>query len=243
MAKLYRIWVVFCFLGTFLALYPFFVIFSQRESWKKYGHACNKIWAHIVFWSCALKTKVEFRSRLEKNQPYVFCANHTSFMDIPSLCYGLPGYFMFIGKASLTKVPLFGYMFRKLYIPVNRHSSKSRAETIERSREAIEKGRGLGIFPEGTIPHQDVPQMIPFKDGAFRVAIEKQVPLIPVTIINNWLILPDNGKFMPARHLMHMVVHEPIATTGMNLNHIEELKNKTFSIIQQELNIHHPKAL
>lgn len=243
MTKVYRFWVVFCFLATFLILFPFFVLFSLRESWKKYGHACNKLWAHIVFWSCGLKTRVDYHFKPEKNQPYVYCANHTSFLDIPSLCYALPGYFMFIGKASLTKVPLFGYMFRTLYIPVNRHSSRSRAETIERSREAIEKGRGLGIFPEGTIPQVDLPRMIPFKDGAFRVAIEKQVPIIPVTIINNWLILPDDGKFMPKRHLMHMVVHEPLFTTGMNLNHVEELKNKTFSIIHQELSNHHPKAL
>lgn len=237
--SLYTIWVYVWFLSVFLVLFPFFVLFVQRESWKPAGQFLNKIWAHVVFAFCFLPAKVEYRFRPSSKKSYVYCANHSSYMDIPSLCYALPGYFMFIGKASLAKVPLFGYTFTNLHIPVNRSSSKSKMESIQRSLEAIDKGRSVAYFPEGTIPKLHQPAMIPFKDGAFRVAIEKQVPIVPITIPYNWLILPDDGKFTPYRHLMKVIIHDPIETRGMTINDLETLKKKTYDIIHQELLVQH----
>jgi 1-acyl-sn-glycerol-3-phosphate acyltransferase len=233
--KLYRIWVWFCFLIVFLLLFPFFVLFVQRERWKPAGHFLNKIWAYTVFGFCFLPTEVIFRFRPSTRKSYVYCANHSSFMDIPALCYALPGYFVFIGKASLAKVPLFGYMFRNLYIPVDRANAKSKFYTVQKSMEAIDKGRSVAYFPEGTIPRHPQPFMLDFKDGAFRVAIEKQVPIVPVTIPYNWLILPDDGLYVPRRHLMKVVVHEPIETKGLTLNDLEALKAQTYDVIYNEL--------
>jgi len=236
---MYTVWVYLWFVSVFLLLFPFFVLFVQRESWKPAGQFLNKLWAYIVFGFCLLPTEVIFRFRPSAHKSYVYCANHSSYMDIPSLCYALPGYFMFIGKASLAKVPLFGYTFRKLHIPVNRSNAKSKFESIQKSLEAIDKGRSVAYFPEGTIPRLKQPAMLPFKDGAFRVAIEKQVPVIPITIPYNWLILPDDGKFTPHRHLMKVILHEPIETKGMTLDDLEDLKQKTYNIIMQELLIQH----
>jgi len=106
---------------------------------------------------------------------------------------------------------------------------------MQKSMEAIDKKRSLAFFPEGTIPKNAGYSMIPFKDGAFRIAIEKQVPIVPVTIPYNWLILPDDGKYVPNRRLMKVIVHEPIETKGMTLDNVDELKDKTFDIIQREL--------
>jgi len=231
----YKYWVFTWFLLVFLVIFPFFVLFVQRESWKPAGHFLNKLWAYIVFGFCFLPTKVIFHYRPSTRKSYVYCANHSSYLDIPSLCYALPGYFMFIGKASLAKVPLFGYTFKNLHIPVNRSSSKSKFDTIQKSLEAIDKGRSVAYFPEGTIPKAPQPTMIEFKDGAFRVAIEKQVPIVPITIPYNWLILPDDGSFNTHRHLMKVIVHEPIETKGMTLDNLEELKSRTYTIIHEEL--------
>ena len=233
--RLYQIWVYTWFLTVFLLLFPFFVLFTQREAWKPAGQFLNKIWAYVVFALCFLPTKIVFKFRPSSHKSYVYCANHSSYMDIPSLCYALPGYFMFIGKASLAKIPLFGYTFRNLHIPVNRSSIKSKFETLQKSLEAIDKGRSVAYFPEGTISKLQQPAMIEFKDGAFRVAIEKQVPVIPVTIPYNWLILPDDGKFIPYRHLMKVIIHEPIETKGLTLDDLDELKQKTYTIIHDEL--------
>ena len=239
LGRLYQFWVFGWFLIVFLLIFPFFVLFVQRESWKPAGQFMNKLWAYIVFGVCLLPTKVVYHYRPSKNKSYVYCANHSSYLDIPSLCYALPGYFLFIGKASLAKIPLFGYMFKNLHIPVDRSKAKSKFDTIQKSLEAIDKGRSVAYFPEGTISKLPQPDMIDFKDGAFRVAIEKQVPIIPVTIPYNCLILPDNGRYIPHRHLMKVILHEPIETKGMTVADLEGLKAMTRNVIFQELLVQH----
>jgi 1-acyl-sn-glycerol-3-phosphate acyltransferase len=104
-----------------------------------------------------------------------------------------------------------------------------------KSYEMLDQGISVAVFPEGTIPKDKGYQMIPFKEGAFRMAIEKQVPIVPITIPYNWFILPDDGVFIPNRHLMKMIIHEPIETKGMNIDQIQELSDKTYAIIQNEL--------
>lgn len=233
--KFFKVWVWTCFIVFFLMVFPFFVLFSLRESWKPAGHFMNKLWAHAVFGFCFLPCDIVFRFKPKKGQNYIYCANHTSFLDIPSMCYALPGYFMFIGKASLTKVPLFGYMFRNFYISVDRKKLRSRYDTILKSMEAVERGRGLAIFPEGTIINEHAPYMNRFNDGAFRIAIEKKVPIVPITIPFNWKILPDDGDYTPIKHLMRVIVHEPIYTTEMTLNDVDKLRKMTYDIINEEV--------
>jgi 1-acyl-sn-glycerol-3-phosphate acyltransferase len=112
---------------------------------------------------------------------------------------------------------------------------------LEAAYKAIDKNRSIAIFPEGTIPKDGWPKMISFKDGPFRIAIEKQIPIVPVTFPYNWIILPNNGGFLPNRHLMAIIIHEPIETTGMTLANLEELKEKTFNIINAELKKYNPQ--
>jgi 1-acyl-sn-glycerol-3-phosphate acyltransferase len=238
--KLFKFWVIFCFIFVFFLIYPFFVLFAQRESWKRYGHFMNKVWAHTVFWSCGLRTTIHYKFKPNSKDQYIYCANHSSYLDIPTLCYALPGYFLLMGKASLAKAPLFGYMFTSFYIAVDRGKAKSRAEAMHKSKEAIAKGYGLAIFPEGTIPRENLPKMIPFKDGAFRIAIETQVPIVPVAIMNNWKILPDDGSFTPRLFPMITVVCEPISTTGLTLDDVPQLKQRTYDIIDHELKQFNP---
>ncbi|MCU0430105.1 MAG: 1-acyl-sn-glycerol-3-phosphate acyltransferase [Cytophagaceae bacterium] len=234
----YTLLAAVAFFLFFFLIFPFFWLFIQKESWKPYGHFLNKLWAYLVFGVCFLPTQVVHQFRPSRRKSYVYCANHSSYLDIPSLAYALPGYFMFIGKASLAKLPMFGYMFRNLYIPVNRESSKSKHETLKRSMEAIRKGRSVAYFPEGTIPKHANPTMIPFKDGAFRVAIETQVPIVPVTICYNWIIFPDKSPRLITRHLMKVVIHKPISTEGLSLDDVESLKAQTYRVIEEELTKH-----
>jgi 1-acyl-sn-glycerol-3-phosphate acyltransferase len=126
-------------------------------------------------------------------------------------------------------------MFRNLYIPVERDSVKSRYETMIKCYKALDENISIAIFPEGTIPRLHNPRLISFKEGAFRMAIEKQVPIVPVTIPYNWLILPDDGKLLPRRHTMKVIIHKPVETTGLTIEDLNSLKEKTFKIIEEEL--------
>jgi len=147
----------------------------------------------------------------------------------------IPGDVQFVGKASIRKAPLFGYYFKHLHIAVDRDRLKSRAETMRRSILALENGSSLVIFPEGGIYTKQPPKMIPFKIGAFKISISKQIPIIPVTLSYNHLILPDDGKFLlnwkPAKMVLHDVIFPSVEDTEESLN------RKCFEVIQKQLDL------
>jgi 1-acyl-sn-glycerol-3-phosphate acyltransferase len=150
----------------------------------------------------------------------------------------IPNYYAFIGKSSLRKIPLFGYMFRKLHIQVERESRLKSHRSFLQALSELEKGRSIVVFPEGGILTKQPPQMSPFKDGPFRMAIEKQVPVVPLTFPYNWKVLPDDGSLLFTRHPVKAIVHPPIPTTGLSLADVEQLKRQTYQVIEQELKKH-----
>jgi 1-acyl-sn-glycerol-3-phosphate acyltransferase len=196
----------------------------------------NRVWARLLFTFVFLPFHVEYRRRPDKAKQYIFCPNHFSYLDIPAL--GLNHHnTIFVGKSEMENIPLFGYMYRKLHITVNRASLKSKVNTIKRSLEAIDEGKSLVVFPEGGIVTEKDPAMARFKDGAFRIAIEKQIPIVPVTIPYNWIILPPD-EFLLRWHPIRVIFHEPVTTTGLTLDDIDSLKKNVFQVINEELQKH-----
>ena len=200
----------------------------------------NVVWGNIFFKLSFIFFKVERLHQEPLERPAVYCLNHTSYLDIPMLFVGIPGYFKVIGKSELNKVPLFGYMFKNLYISLNRKGKKSIKESIDKSKKAVDEGHDIVIFPEGTIPDTTIaPKMIKFKNGPFIIAIEKQIPIIPVTTPFNWKYLPD-AKFPLRMHKLKMIFHEPIPTKGLTLDDLEELKQKTYNVMHESIKVHNP---
>lgn len=164
----------------------------------------------------------------------MYCPNHGSYIDIPVMLWGVKQNFCFMGKSSLAKVPMIGYMYKKLNILVDRKNPRSRADAYTQAGIEIERGNSLVVFPEGTIPTH-APVLGPYKDGAFKIAIEKQIPVVPVTIPYNWLILPDNGKLLGRPHIAMAIFHEPIDTKGLTLADVPAVIAKTREVITAEL--------
>jgi len=176
----------------------------------------------------------EYREPLNKKLQYVFCANHFSYVDILVMSLA-PTPVVFIGKKSISKIPLFGYLYRNLHVLVDRESNKSRYNALQRSLEVIDRGFSLAIFPEGGIKSPNPPVMAPFKKGAFKVAIERNVPIVPVTLPYNYLFLPDDGKLLIHRRSLKIIFHKSIDTSGYTGEDINELNQKVFDIIASEL--------
>jgi 1-acyl-sn-glycerol-3-phosphate acyltransferase len=218
----------------FLILFPLLlipIIFPRQFQWIG---MVNRWWAKLLFIFCFLPYRVECRARLDPNKQYIFCPNHFSYLDIPTL--GLtPVNTIFVGKSEMEKIPLFGFMYRKLHITVNRASLKSKFNTLKNSIEALDAGKSLVIFPEGGITTRHPPNISRFKDGAFRVAIEKQIPVVPVTITNNWIILPDSRHPLLHRGTIKIIFHEPMDTRGMVLEDTHRLKDAVHKVIDTEL--------
>ena len=196
----------------------------------------NRWWAKSLFVFTFLPFRVECQSKLEPTKQYIFCPNHLSYLDIPTM--GLnPINTIFVGKSEMKKIPLFGYMYSKLHITVDRSKLKSKFITLQRSLEALDEGKSLVIYPEGGIVTKHPPELTKFKDGAFRAAIEKQVAVVPVTIPYNWIIMPDPPKYLYPQKIV-VVFHEPIETKGMTMQNVDELKQQVYEVIQTELRKH-----
>ncbi len=230
---LYTSYTLLVFTILFFLLIPFFIIPILIPSKFTWVGILNRIWAVIFFRLTFFKYELEYHFEPVKSEQYIFCPNHFSYLDIPTMGLNKINT-VFVGKNDMEKIPLFGFMYRKLHITVDRNSLKSRYQTLVKSKQAIEDGKNLIIFPEGGIFTKTPPEMTRFKDGAFRTAIEKQIPIVPVTIPHNWIILPD-GQWWPSKHLMKIVFHKPLETKGMQIDDLNSLKEQTFTIIDQEL--------
>lgn len=232
--RLYSFYALLLFALTFLMFFPVFLFCIWVPDMRTYGRKVNQVWANVFFALIFLPVKVEGTDYIEKGRPYIFAANHFSYLDIAMMGF-IPGDVVYIGKSSLSKIPLFGYYFKNLHIAVDRSNIKSRAQVLTRAREAIDKGSSIVIFPEGGITTGRPPHMNKFKDGAFNVAIDKQIPLIPVTLSYNHLILPDDGKLLLNFKSGKIVIHKPLETVGLTSKDVASLRETCYTIIQEQL--------
>ncbi len=235
MKYLYFAWIAVGFTFIFLLLYPFFLLLMLRKTWYKYYLPVSRVWAWMWYVWCVLPVRTHWEFKPQKKQSYLFCPNHFSFFDIPLLTLTIPKFFAFVGLHDLLKVPLFGRLFRTLHIPINRDSARDRYRTYQDCKKASEAGKSLVIFPEGGIWADESPTLMPFKDGVFRLAIELQQPIVPITIPYNWYILSLFKISKMQWRTSVIIFHKPIETKGLTAADVPFLKEQVFQIIKAEL--------
>ena len=208
--KIYSVYGLVVFGLSFLVLLPFFLLTIFFDHWKNSLQPSTTLGLkYFSFFLFLNRSQVVWEEKLDKKQRYVFCSNHFSFLDIPSM--GLIAHnFKFIGKASLKKVPLWGFMYSRLHILVDRASLKSRHNSWLAAQQAIKRGFSIVFFPEGGILTKNPPQMVTFKEGAFRISVNEQIPIVPVTIPYNHILLPDEKSLLMHSGVIYMKVHKPI---------------------------------
>ena len=156
-------------------------------------------------------------------------------MDICLAVFYIKHTALYMGKAELLKAPLFGSFFKYMDIPVNRKSNTGSHKALVKAGEKIEEGYSIVIYPEGTISNEGV--LKNFKNGAFKLAIEKQVPIVPVVNLNNWQILQNGGFFKSYGRpgLARVIIGAPISTKGLTEENLVDLRTQVHQFIQQEL--------
>lgn len=220
---------------TFGILYPLFVLFLSKKKWYPLAFRLKKVWARLMLHPVGLFFTIERRGDYS-NGPYVYAPNHTSYLDIILSYLIMPTYFHYMGKVELSKWFMFNIFFKDMNIPVERGHLRSSYKAYVRSVEDITNGISVGIFPEGLIP-DDTPLLARFKNGPFKLAIEKQVPIVPITFINGWKLLPANDNRlnggMPG--VVKVILHEPIETKGMTEDDVSALRERVYHIINDTL--------
>ncbi len=233
----WKTWFILNFGLGLLFLYPLFRLFLFKEAWFKWAFRLMRFWAHWILWGSGIFVKqVKGTYKNQIKGPVVFCANHTSYLDIVVSYYLFDCYFVFMGKSELKKAPLFNIFFEKMNILVERVSRVESHKAFMEADRRVKRGESVFLFPEGTIGKQ-VPQLKEFKNGAFRLAIENQVPILPVTFINNWKIL-QNGGFLKSNGkpgIAFVKIHKPISTKGLSPDNLVSLKEQVYNIIEEPL--------
>jgi 1-acyl-sn-glycerol-3-phosphate acyltransferase len=190
----------------------------------------SRNWARTLFFFFGVRLKVKNKHLLDKKQTYVFVANHLSQLDIPADAIATDHSFKFLAKEELTKIPIMGYIIRNLYITVNRKDKIARARSMENMQRQIRDGISVFIFPEGTRNKGNEP-LLDFRDGAFRLAIEAQVPVAVLTLLNTGKLLSPNRAIELSPGTIECVWSEPVPTDGMTLDDIPQLKEKVIGLM------------
>ena len=235
-SPIWKIWFVLCFVIPFLILFP---VFYFALITKKFDlvFKLKRIWARIISTGSFLFPTISYQTKKYKlPQPCIIVSNHTSYLDIVFCPFYTDHTAVFMGKYELLKIPLFKYFFVYLDIPVNRKSIKNSHKAFSDAGDKLDQGLSVVIYPEGTISENG--KLRPFKNGAFKLAVEKQVPIIPVVNLNNWHFLQNGGFFKSNGKpgVPEVYVGDPIFTKGMTEKDIDGLKEKVHIFTQEKLN-------
>ena len=230
--------ILYSFYGllVFSSLFIFFSIPLLLGIWfkplKKMAYWAHHKIARTFFSLIFIPMKIRYDEGVNLKNQYVIISNHFSYIDIPALAaLNIP--FKFIGKMQVNNIPVLGYIFKNLHIMVDRDSKESRKQTYIDCFRSLDQGYSIGIFPEGGIKTEKVPKMAPFKNGAFAMALEKQVPILPVSLLGAYKIM--KGSFYINWSPCEIVCHKPIYTDGFTTKDVDAFRDKCYKILQSEL--------
>ncbi len=197
-----------------------------------WGYYPGKIWSQLICLLLLIPVKVQGQEKLHKRTSYIFVPNHQGSFDI-FLIYGFIGRnFKWMMKKSLRKIPFVGKACESAgHIFVDR-SGKKILETIRQAKNSLKDGVSLVVFPEGARTFTG--HMGRFKKGAFQLAVDLQLPIVPVTINGSFDILPRTGGWIK-RHRMIMTIHEPILPKGQGPEDVKAIMEEAYAAIENSL--------
>ncbi len=233
--SVYKLYFALVFFTSLLVLYiPFRVLLYKPARYRR-AFRLKRGWANYLQWASLVPLRVTRLAPLPE-PPYVICCNHSSYLDIIQMYNVIPRYFLFMGKYELLKWPLFNIFFKDMNIAVNRGSHIEAGKAFRRAAQAIDRGTSIALFPEGTIP-VFTPRMKPFKDGAFRLAIEKQVPIVPITFLDHWRLFGEPEELLSRARpgIARAVVHAPVPTRGLTEADVVALRRRVYEVIEGPL--------
>ncbi|CAM3357858.1 lysophospholipid acyltransferase family protein [Aequorivita lipolytica] len=233
-ATFYRIWFYLIIALATILLFPFLIISILKHSWYPFFFKVARTWSAFIIFGIGCYPIIKRDVQYKKGESYMFVANHTSMADIMLMFYSTKNPFVFVGKKELAKIPLFGSIYKRTCILVDRGNTKSRVEAFRRAEIRLNEGLSVCIFPEGGVPDDLSILLDEFKDGAFRLSIEHQIPIAPMTFHDNKKRFPYSF-FIGSPGKMRVKVHKLIPTAGLTLEKRKELKKETRTVILNEL--------
>ena len=187
-------------------------------------HKIARLWAHIYLYIAGIKVSV---TGIEKvaTPPYIFMCNHQSALDIHVLLAHLPFSFKFIAKRSLFLIPFLGWTMKRAgYISLDRENPRNALKAMDRAAQRIREGTNILVFPEGTRGVNG--KLLPFKKGAFNLALKALVPIVPVGICGTSGLQPEGYQVPVQGGAVSIHLGEPIAVAGHGVSYKSEIADE-----------------
>jgi 1-acyl-sn-glycerol-3-phosphate acyltransferase len=220
----------------FLLVKPILYFLSLKKSRYKYINGYRRFIIKCSTFISCIFFDVKYEEKIDWSRPYIICGNHTSNLDISTIAIAAKNNHAFIGKEELRTNMVLGFFFRTIDITVNRESKISSFKAFKQAAEKLQQGISVIIFPEATIPLIYPPKLQEFKNGAFRLAIEQKVPILPITSLDTWKVLWNTGKEYGSRPgVCHVYVHKPIETEHLTLDDADALRDQVYDLINKKL--------
>ena len=239
MKFLYRLYQLLIFFPLFVVVTIFVALLTSLGCMvglsRWFAFLPTRFWGWFTIRFLFLPVKVEGREHLQPGQSYIFAANHQGAFDIFLLSGFLGREFKWMMKASLRKVPFVGMACEKAgYIFVDKSSRKAVAKTMDDARQRLVGGTSLAVFPEGARTFSG--HMGIFRRGAFQLADELQLPVVPITIDGCFDVMPRTKDFHFAQwHPLRLVIHPPIVPTSQGAGNIKRTLEESYRIIMEAL--------
>lgn len=230
---IWRVWFYILIFITIIIMVPFLLVLPSKEAYYATFWKMVRIWAKVLIYGMGFRLKIQADEVLDRNKSYMFCPNHASLMDPFVLIALSKNPIVFVGKQEFVKIPIFGFFYKRVVIMVDRSSPKSRKRVYEMAKKRLQNGVSMAIFPEGLVPTENV-ILAPFKNGAFSLAIEYEIPIVPQVYLDGKRLFSwDFFKGGPG--VFRIRQHKFIQTKDLEQSDMQKLKEKTFDIIYNDL--------
>lgn len=233
---IYSIYAFIIFLAIMLVLFPFSIIasfFGRIRGGNMMMRLCM-LWADLWFFLIGMPHRRIYEAPLDKHKSYIFVSNHISYLDAAIIPKAIRQPVRPLGKVEMSRIPVFGFIYRNAIVTVDRSSAANRAKSVRILTSLIHKGISVLVFPEGTFNMTTAP-LKDFYDGAFRVAIETQTPIKPVLFLDSYRRMPYESIFGMSPGRSRILYLAEIPVEGMTVADVQLLKEKVYRIMEEKL--------
>ena len=237
LAALYLLYAALIFIVLMFIVLPFVLLASamlSKATSKRTILFLLRCWAWIFSITSFFWVRTVNKHLINLQIPHIYVGNHGSYLDAIAVCIAIPQFFSPLGKVEMTKIPIFGTIYKRIVVLIDRSSKESREQSVAALKKDISNGASVLIFPEGTMNKSNA-VLSEFYDGAFRIAIETQTSLMPFVMINNRELLPRVAPLMAHPGLLTTVFITPVDVKGMGMEDLPALKQKVFDLMQETI--------
>ncbi len=231
LGRIFALWAAIIFVSTMLiAFFPMWIIGLWKEPKRSYlMHNIYRGWMIIFFFITGLRLKVKGKENFKPGENYILVFNHNSLMDVPVSVPFMPGANKTIAKIEMVKIPLFGMVYKRGSVLVDRKDEESRKMSYIKMREVLDMGLHMCIYPEGT-RNKTSQSLQRFHDGAFRLSFDSGKSILPALIFNTAKVLPRKIFFFwPAKIELHYL--QPVSPK--KFSSAEKLKEYIFNLMRE----------